>query len=88
MTETQNPAADGTASGAPKTVPDQNALGISRPRRRAQAATAKPKPISVAYTRSDDLADMVEIGPHQAASLDALLARRLMPSSIKAVEAA
>jgi hypothetical protein len=31
---------------------------------------------------------MLEIGPHQAASLDALLARRLAPSNIKAVEAA
>jgi hypothetical protein len=56
--------------------------------RRKQAAISKPKPINVAYVRSDDRADMIEIGPHQSASLDALLARRLMPSSIKAAEVA
>jgi hypothetical protein len=50
--------------------------------------TKRPKPVNVAYVRSDDGADMIEIGPHQSASLDALLALRLMPGSIRAVEAA
>jgi len=70
---------------------DQIELEIPRflPRRRlAQAATARPKPVNVAYVRCDDGADMVEFAPHQVASLDALLALRLMPGSIKAVEAA
>ena len=58
------------------------------PRGRPHAARNKPKPISVSYIRSDDGADMIEIGPHQAASLDALLALRLAPSAIKTVEAA
>jgi hypothetical protein len=48
----------------------------------------RPTPVNVAYVRSDDRADMIEIGPHQTANLDALLARRLMPSAVKAVEAA
>lgn len=55
---------------------------------RKQAATGRPKPVNVAHIRTDDHADMIEIGPHQSASLDALLALRLMPGSIKAVEAA
>jgi hypothetical protein len=55
---------------------------------RKRAVAARPKPINVAYVRSDDGADMIEIGSHQVASLDAMLARRLAPSSIKAVEAA
>jgi hypothetical protein len=54
----------------------------------AEKYPKKPKPVNVIYVRSDDNADMVEIGAHQVAFLDALLARRLMPRSIKAVEAA
>src|SRR5258706_287335 len=38
---------------------------------RKQAATGRPKPVNVAYIRTDDHADMIEIGPHQSASLDA-----------------
>jgi hypothetical protein len=68
--------------------PAELELPRSLPPRRKQAAIVRPKPVNVAYVRSDDHADMVEVGPHQVASLDALLARRLMPSSIKAVEAA
>ncbi len=50
--------------------------------------TKRPKPVNIAYIRTDDRADMIEVGPHQAVSLDALLARRLVPSTFKAVEPA
>jgi hypothetical protein len=52
------------------------------------AVNTRPRPVNLVYVRSDDGADMIEIGPDQYASLDALLARRLAPSSIKAVGAA
>jgi hypothetical protein len=87
MIKAESRLADGAAMAAPKDVPGQNAFGITRPHRPAQAPAAKAKPINVAYVRSDDRADMIEIGPHQVASLDALLALRLAPGSIKAAEA-
>jgi hypothetical protein len=42
MSEMQNPGAVGTATRVPNGVPGQNAFGISRQRRPAQAPTAKP----------------------------------------------
>jgi len=43
MIEMQNPAADGTASGAPNSVPGQHAFGITQLPRRKQAAAGKPR---------------------------------------------
>jgi len=43
MTDIQNPAADGTAGGAPKDVPGQNTFRITQRRRLAQAASSKPR---------------------------------------------
>jgi hypothetical protein len=43
VTDIQNPAADGTAGGAPKNVPGQNTFRIPQPRRPKQAASSKPR---------------------------------------------